>query len=129
MSQQHTILVVDDAPICREPIAATLRMAGFKALSAGNGKEALFILQQTPVDMILLDVAMPVMDGVATLRKIREDPRYANLPVIMLTAATDQKFRLEAAPLRPAEYMLKSHFSLKDLLTRVRKHLNLAVAA
>lgn len=120
---QQTILLVDDAPICREPIAASLRLAGFKTVSAGNGQEALDVLRHTPVDMVMLDIAMPVMDGLTALRKIREDPRHANLPVILLTAATDQELHAEAAPLRPAEYLLKSHFSLADLLARVRKHL------
>ena len=124
-----TVLVVDDAPICREPIAASLRLAGFKTICAGNGQEALWILQTTQPDMILLDVSMPVMDGITTLRKIRENPALANTPVIMLTAATDQRYMEQAAPLRPADYMLKSHFSLQDLLTRVKRHLPAAVAA
>ena len=119
-----TILVVDDALICREPIAASLRLAGFKTLCAGNGQEALRILQNERPDLILLDIAMPVMDGITTLRKIRAIPQLANLPVIMLTAATDQRYMEQAAPLRPSEYMLKSHFSLPDLLTRVTRHLS-----
>lgn len=114
---------MDDAPICREPIAASLRLAGFKTLCAGNGQEALFILQSERIDVVLLDIAMPVMDGITTLRKIREMPAYATLPVIMLTATTDQRYMEQAAPLRPADYMLKSHFSLQELITRVKRQL------
>jgi DNA-binding response OmpR family regulator len=123
---QRTILVVDDAPICREPIAASLRLAGFKTLAAGNGQEALDLIARSPVDLVLLDVAMPVMDGLTVLRKIRENPKHANLPIIMLTVAADQSFRINAAPLRPADYLLKSHFCLQDLLARVNKHLRAA---
>lgn len=123
MPQQPTILIVDDALSCREPIAAGLRLSGYKTLSAGNGQEALDLLAGAPVDLVLLDVAMPVMDGVTALRRIRENPRNANLPVIMLTASTDQAIHAATEPLRPAEYLLKSHFSLQDLLARVKKHL------
>lgn len=124
-----TILVVDDTPICREPIAASLRLAGFKTLCAGNGQEALWILQNESLDLILLDIAMPIMDGITTLQKIRAIPAFAHLPVIMLTAAMDQRYMEQAAPLRPADYMLKSHFSLADLLTRVKRHLPTPAAA
>jgi two-component system alkaline phosphatase synthesis response regulator PhoP len=123
-----TILVVDDAAICREPIAASLRLAGFKTLCAGNGQEALWVLQQAPVDLVLLDIAMPVMDGLTALKKIREDRKLMALPVILLTAVTDQAHREQAAMLRPADYLLKSHFSLHELLARVRKHLPAAAA-
>jgi two-component system alkaline phosphatase synthesis response regulator PhoP len=118
-----TILVVDDSPSCREPIAASLRLAGFKTLCAGNGQEALSILQNERPDLILLDIAMPVMDGITTLQKIRAIPEFVNLPVIMLTAATEQRYIDQAGPLRPADYMLKSHFSLRDLVARVKRHL------
>jgi CheY-like chemotaxis protein len=124
-----TILVVDDQPICREPIAASLRLAGFGTVCAGNGQEALWLLQKEQPDLVLLDVAMPVMDGITTLRKIRENPEFANLPVIMLTAATDQRYMEQVAPLRPADYMLKSHFSLQELLSRVKRHLPAPMAA
>jgi CheY-like chemotaxis protein len=125
-----TILVVDDAAICREPIAASLRAAGYRTLCAGNGQEALWIVEQQRPDLVLLDIAMPVMDGIATLRKIRENPALASLPVIMLTAATEQRYMEQAAPLRPADYLFKSHFSLQELLSRVRRVLGAnAVAA
>ena len=58
-----TILVVDDSTICREPMAATLRLKGYQTLEAANGQEALQIAQTQKPDLILLDVTMPVMDG------------------------------------------------------------------
>jgi DNA-binding response OmpR family regulator len=124
-----TILVVDDAPICREPIAASLRLAGYQTLCAGSGAEGLRLLQDVPVDLVLLDIMMPDMDGLAVLKKIREDKKTMHLPVILLTALTDQAHRESAAMLRPAGYLLKTHFSLQELLARVRRQLTSPAAA
>lgn len=120
----RTILVIDDTPIIRDPIAATLSGAGYRALRAANGQEALHVLDHHLVDLILLDVHMPVMDGLTFLRTIRQRPVTMKTPVIMLTAAEDRKDILEAAKLGIRGYILKSHFSLRDLMTRVVQHFN-----
>jgi two-component system chemotaxis response regulator CheY len=119
-----TILVVDDMPIIRDPIAATLSAAGYDALCAGNGKQALEMLRAQHVDLILLDVTMPVMDGMAFLRVIRGDPKTTETPVIMLSSAEERQDVLQAAKLGIQGYILKSHFSLKDLLARVTRHIS-----
>ena len=124
-----TILVVDDAPVCREPISAALRLAGHKTLSASNGQEALMVLQKEHPDLVLLDIAMPVMDGITTLRKIREMPQFKDLPVMLLTAVTDSQYLTSASDLRPAEMLLKSQFSLQEMLARVQRCLKKSAAA
>ena len=121
---KSTVLVVDDMPIIRDPIAATLRTAGYEVICAGNGKQALDMLRSQQADLILLDVNMPVMDGLAFLRVLRGDSAKAQTPVIMLSGAEDRSDILEAAKLGIQGYILKSNFSLKDLLTRVRQNLN-----
>jgi HD-like signal output (HDOD) protein/CheY-like chemotaxis protein len=119
-----TVLVVDDMPIIRDPIAATLGTAGYRALCAGNGQQALDMLRSQQVDLILLDVNMPVMDGLAFLRILRGDSAKAQTPVIMLSGAEDRSDIIEAAKLGIQGYILKSNFSLKDLLARVHQKLN-----
>ncbi len=119
---KSTVLVVDDMPIIRDPIAATLVAAGYEAHCAGNGKQALEQLRGQQVDLILLDVNMPVMDGLSFLRILRGDSSTAEIPVIMLSGAEDREDILQAAKLGIRGYVLKSNFSLKDLLTRVTKH-------
>jgi CheY-like chemotaxis protein len=114
-----TVLVVDDMPIIRDPIAATLGAAGYHALRACNGAEALETLRSQHVDLILLDVDMPVMGGVPCLRTIRGDSSIAGIPVIMLSGAEDRDDVLQAAKLGIRGYVLKSQFSLKDLMARV----------
>ena len=120
----HTILVVDDMAIFRDPIAACLKQAGFKTHTASNGREALVVLRSTRVDLILLDLAMPVMDGLEMLRQVRSDPTLARVPVIVLTAVMDKPRILQAATLGVQDYMLKSRFSLKELLARIQKCLS-----
>ena len=118
-----TIMVVDDMAIFREPIAASLRLAGYQTASAANGAEALTALYRQRPDLILLDVAMPVMDGMRFLQIVRNDPQVAHLPVILLSAMADKGHILQAARLGAKEYLLKSRFTVKDLLARIRKHL------
>jgi len=117
-----TILVVDDMPIFRDPIAASLRLSGFATVCAANGKEALAAAVAHRPDVILLDVAMPVMDGIACLRALRADPALAKIPVILLTAMSDKRYVVEAGKLGVQDYLLKSAFSMRELLTRVYKY-------
>lgn len=116
-----TILVVDDMAIFRDPLAAMLTLAGHETLIAVNGQEAVSIIETRRVDLVLLDLAMPVMDGITFLDRLRAGPRTAKIPVIMLTAVTDRGRIVEAANRGVREYLLKSQFSRKELLARVDK--------
>jgi CheY-like chemotaxis protein/HD-like signal output (HDOD) protein len=118
----NTILVVDDLAIFRDPIAASLRLAGYRILRAANGKEALSQMQTQEPQLIILDLAMPVMDGLTFLRALRADEKRARLPVVLLTAVSDKQAVLEAARLGVRDFLLKSAFSLKELLERVRRY-------
>ena len=117
-----TILVVDDMPIFRDPIAASLRLAGLATVCAANGREALAAAAVHRPDVILLDVAMPVMDGITCLRSLRADPNLAKTPVILLTAMSDKRYVVEAGKLGVHDYLLKSAFSMQELLTRLFKY-------
>jgi HD-like signal output (HDOD) protein/DNA-binding NarL/FixJ family response regulator len=119
------ILVVDDMSIFRDPIAASLRLAGFESLCASNGQEALQAIRAHRPAVVLLDVSMPVMDGISCLRALRGEPEIARTPVILFTALSDRKYVLEAGKLGVQDYLLKSSFSLKDLLARVVKYTGL----
>jgi CheY-like chemotaxis protein len=124
-----TVLVVDDMPIFRDPIAASLRLAGYQTVCAADGAAALASALARRPDVILLDVSMPVMDGFAFLRQLRAHPGLASVPVILLTAASDRKFIIEAGKHGVKDYLLKSRFSLADLLARVRKYAEPAAPA
>lgn len=96
VSSPSTILLVDDEPANLETLERLLRPLGHRLLQAANGLEALSIAAQTPPDLVLLDVMMPGLDGYAVCRRMREDRRLADVPIVMLTALDDQKARIEA---------------------------------
>jgi CheY-like chemotaxis protein len=85
------ILVVEDDEDAREAMVALLQMKGYRAVPAGNGKQALDYLNRAPVpDLIILDLWMPVMDGWQFRNEQIKDPRLAEIPVIVLTALSDR---------------------------------------
>jgi HD-like signal output (HDOD) protein/CheY-like chemotaxis protein len=118
-----SILVIDDLAVIRDPIAASLRLAGYSTFVAKDGAEGLAKIRQNRPDLVLLDISMPMMDGISLLRAMRNDPAVASTPVILLTASVDKKFVLEAAKLGVREYLLKSRFSLKELDDRIKRSL------
>lgn len=117
------ILIIDDMTIFREPVAACLRLAGFETECAVDGADGLAKARQRQPDLILLDMAMPNMDGLTFLRTLRADPQLADTPVIALTAVTDKDYIQSAAELKICDYMLKSRFRTPDLVQRISKHL------
>jgi len=80
------ILIAEDSPVNRELLRELLEMRGYAVSEACNGEEALHMVETAQPDVLLLDLSMPVQDGFATLRKIRESPTLASLPVLAVTA-------------------------------------------
>lgn len=115
------VLVVDPMAIFREPIAASIKLAGYPTLCAADGEEALRIARSHRPHLIVLDIAMPNLSGIAFLRHLRSDAALAKTPVIILTDAGDKKHVLAAAQLGVKDYLLKSRFRLDDLLERIKK--------
>jgi CheY-like chemotaxis protein len=85
-----TILVVDDSPTIRQVVATVLEGRGYDTLSATDGQDALGVLEEGPVDMVLLDFVMPVMNGYQFCRHLRSDPRFERLPVVLMSAKGDK---------------------------------------
>jgi adenylate cyclase len=119
----HHILVVDDSSDSREPLVRLLRLQGHGVSSASDGYEALQAVSQHPPDLILLDVMMPHMDGVTFLKHLRSDPALKDLPVILVTAATDERLIHECSRLGIKGCLTKSRFSFSQLLSRVSEEL------
>ena len=113
------ILVVDDSSDSREPLVRLLRLQGHGVSSASDGLEALHSVSQHVPDLILLDVMMPHMDGITFLKHLRSDPSLKNLPVILVTAATDERLLHECSSLGVNTCLTKSRFSFQQLLSRV----------
>ena len=110
------ILVVDNESRYQRLLEANLRTDGYDVVTASNGVEAIELFSSQPIDLILLDVMMPELDGFATCERIRE---YSNVPIIMLTAKGEEKDRVRGLDLGADDYLSKP-FSATELLARVR---------
>jgi CheY-like chemotaxis protein len=80
------VLVAEDNPVNRELLRELLENRGYAVAEACDGEAALRMLDESRPDVLLLDIGMPILDGFAVIRKIREDPRLATLPVLAVTA-------------------------------------------
>jgi CheY-like chemotaxis protein len=106
------ILLVDDMAVIRDPLSIVLRQRGYQVVCAANGQEALDLLPVVEPDLVLLDVSMPVMDGLTFLRLVRADPSRRHLPVIVMTANTNRDGVFEAYRLGARGYVHKAEISL-----------------
>jgi len=103
-----TILVVDDDMRNTFALSGALEEVGCKVLQAGNGKMALEVLATNEdIDLVIMDIMMPVMDGFEAMKKIREDPRFAKLPIIALTAMATPQDRKKSLEAGASDYVTK----------------------
>ncbi len=112
-------MVVDDDPDTVSILARHLQREGFVAIEAISGAECVRIAQERPVDVILLDLMMPDMDGFQVCRALKEDPRTAEIPVIMITARDDLDARAEGMRLGVSDFLAKPVFR-RQLANRIR---------
>jgi DNA-binding LytR/AlgR family response regulator len=119
MEPKINVLVVDDDPSIVEMIKLGLETDGMDIISAGDGAEALDVLRHSPVDVILLDIMMPKVDGWMALMEIRSNPATADIPVVMLTAKTHDLAKILAFKQGVQQYVTKP-FNILELSARVR---------
>ena len=122
-SKPGTIMIVEDHSGVRDQMQKVLERAGYATIAAKNGNEALAELEKTPVDLILLDIIMPELDGFALLRRIRKMPRREDTPVIVLSAASNTTSIALAAKLGVKAFLPKATFSGPELLDQIKQHL------
>jgi CheY-like chemotaxis protein len=101
------VLIAEDNAINRELLRELLETRGYTVVEACDGEEALRMIEQTQPDLLLLDIGMPVLDGFAVVRKIRENPRLASLPVVAVTAYAMQGDREKILNSKFDGYLLK----------------------
>lgn len=113
----RTIAIVDDEIKIRETIQSYLKNEGFTTVSVENGQEALKLVQTCSVDLVLLDVMMPKMDGFQALREIRTLNK--KIPVIMLTAKSEEIDKILGLEMGADDYITKP-FSMRELVARIK---------
>lgn len=120
---QKTILVIEDDVALRSALCTKLGKEGFSVLEAANGEEGLKVAGEQKPDLILLDIIMPVMDGMTFLKKFRETPKRKDVPIIMLSNLSDEKKVQESMEHGVSDYLVKSDWSLEDVMAKVRSKL------
>lgn len=114
------ILSVDDSRTIRIIVGRAFQAYDCQICEAGNGEEGLAVAAREKPDLILLDVTMPVMDGVTMLTKLKEDPELKSIPVIMLTAESGRENVLHIAKLGVRDYLVKP-FKENQLIEKVER--------
>jgi DNA-binding response OmpR family regulator len=114
-----TILVVDDSHDLVDLLTCLLSRRGMQVLSAYSGQECLRRVRQHPIDVILLDVMMPGMDGLEVCAALREMTSICSIPIILLTARDDIRTRIAGAALGVSDFVVKP-IKGKDLLERIQ---------
>lgn len=110
------ILIVDDEPRYLRLLEANLKTEGYSVVTAADGLQAIEVFSSQPVDLVLLDVMMPRLDGFGACQRIRE---FSNVPIIILTAKGEEQDRVKGLDLGADDYLVKP-FSATELLARVR---------
>jgi len=113
------LLLVEDAPFLRYAFGRLLRMHGFEVMEANDGREALDCVNEFHPQLIVTDLAMPVMDGVELIQRLRANPVTADLPVVAITADSSEQAELKAREAGAVDFVTKP-IDLPTLLDRLR---------
>src|SRR5438105_2685712 len=115
-----TILVADDNQTSQRMLQYVLEKLGHQVVCTGDGEEALARLADTAADLVILDLAMPRMDGLTTLRYLRADEHYRTLPIVMLTASGLEKDERQARADGVSEFLTKPYRS-RELIEKIER--------
>jgi len=119
---KETLLIVEDNHILRNGLKEMLSMEGFSVMTAGNGQEGLEQMVITSPDLILSDIAMPIMDGYAFFKEVRARPEWVTIPFLFLTARGEREDVTAGRDLGVEDYLVKP-LTRDELLTAVRSRL------
>ncbi|MFA6988514.1 MAG: hybrid sensor histidine kinase/response regulator [Candidatus Gastranaerophilaceae bacterium] len=121
--KQYNILVVDDSITTRILEKNILKAAGYDVSVAVNGLDALTKLNSEKFDLIVSDIEMPEMTGLELLKRIKQNKKYKDLPVILVTSLVSEKDKMTGLEAGANAYITKGQFDQKELLSTIKKHL------
>jgi CheY-like chemotaxis protein len=119
MSDKKTILLVEDDVFVSDIYQTKISSEGYEVILAENGLEAIKKLEKSIPDLILLDIIMPYMDGMETLRKIKSEEKWKKIPIILLTNLSDKEKIEEALGVGADDFLIKSHFTPSEVISKV----------
>ena len=125
MDKKRTILIIEDEAALLEVLSDKLTREGFAVLKARDGIEGLAQSKKHLPDLILLDIVMPTMDGVSMLKKLRDDAKTENIPVIIISnlSEIERITHILQAKKGVIEHIVKSHWSMEGLIDKIKKTL------
>lgn len=125
MAASAKILLVDDDPDIHLSVGLMLRKEGYQVVSAHDGVEAMKLIYKDRPDLVILDLLMPRKDGFAVVREIREDPEYADLPILILTAVAEdtsrRRYELETGSDMQVQDYIDKRIRPQELLRRLHR--------
>ena len=118
--EAKTLLVVDDDPAIRESLEELLRHQGYRVLTAADGEEGLQVAREKRPDLIVLDVALPGMDGFRVATLMKDDPALSKIPIILYSGQLEESFAVLAYETK-AEYFVPKAGNLRPILDAIRQ--------
>lgn len=118
--QKVTILLAEDDRFVSDIYKRKLDTEGYEVLFAPDGREALKIMEEIVPDLVLLDIMMPFVDGMEVLQKMKGDPRWKFIPVVMLTNLAEKENIEKSISMGADGYIIKAHFTPSEVMQKIR---------
>lgn len=123
MPNGRSILLVEDEPLLANLLKKRLEKEGYSVQIAGDGQSALDLLKSNKFNLILLDIILPKVSGFELMENIRQDPGYANAPIIVISNLGQEGDIEKGKRLGAVGYFVKAHVSIEDLVSQIKKFL------
>jgi len=123
MKNTKKILLIEDDPFISDVYITNLRNGGFEVSLASDGKRGLELIKKEKINLILLDLLLPKIDGFAVLKKIKKEPSSKNIPVIILTNLGEKGDIEKGKKLGAIDYLVKINFTPKEVIEKINTYL------
>jgi len=123
MKNTKKILLIEDDPFISDVYITNLRNSGFEVSLASDGKRGLELIKKEKINLILLDLLLPKIDGFAVLKKIKKEPSSKNIPVIILTNLGEKEDIEKGKKLGAIDYLVKISFTPKEVIEKINTYL------
>lgn len=124
--EPYLILIIEDDPLLSHMYDEKFKTEGFATLIANNGSDGLKLALEKQPALVLLDIMLPKGDGMSVLKRLRDDEKGKNIPVIALTNKTERESAKEAMKYGAKEYLTKAMQSPEDVIQKVKSHLGMS---